>query len=95
MLGHDKGGKGLGKRESKRYMKVLQDNIQEITKPTIRRLVRRGDVKQISGLIYEETCSVFKIFMENVIRDVVAIRSTLGARLLRPWMLSTLSIGKA
>ena len=42
-----------------------------ITKPAIRRLDRRGGVKRISGLIYEETRGVLKIFLENVIRDAV------------------------
>ncbi|XP_020264715.1 histone H4-like isoform X2 [Asparagus officinalis] len=37
----------------------------------IRRLARRGGVKRISGLIYEETRDVLKIFLENVIRDAV------------------------
>ena len=32
----------------------------------IRRLARRGSVKRISGLIYEETRGVLKIFLENV-----------------------------
>ena len=32
-----------------------------ITKPAIRRLARRGGVKRISGLIYEETRGVLKI----------------------------------
>lgn len=31
----------------------------------------RGGVKRISGLIYEETRGVLKIFLENVIRDSV------------------------
>ena len=55
MTGRGKGGKGLGKGGAKRHRKVLRDNIQGITKPAIRRLVRRGGVKRISGLIYEET----------------------------------------
>ncbi|KAE9608398.1 putative transcription factor Hap3/NF-YB family [Lupinus albus] len=38
-----------------KYRKVLRDNIQGITKPAIRRLARKGGVKRISGLIYEET----------------------------------------
>ncbi|RXG58785.1 Histone H4 type VIII [Armadillidium vulgare] len=42
-----------------------------ITKAAIRRLARRGGVKRISGLIYEETRVVLKVFLENVIRDVV------------------------
>ncbi|POW01879.1 hypothetical protein PSHT_12346 [Puccinia striiformis] len=79
------GGKGLGKGGAKRHRKILRDNIQGITKPAIRRLARRGGVKRISGLIYEETrgvlkvfnslgqqlCEFFQIFLENVIRDSV------------------------
>ncbi|XP_051999533.1 histone H4-like [Xyrauchen texanus] len=84
MSGRGKGGKGLGKGGAKRHRKVLRDNIQGITKPAIRRLARRGGVKRISGLIYEETrvCKVsaqitphtrgvLKVFLENVIRDAV------------------------
>ncbi|KAG2048508.1 histone H4 [Suillus hirtellus] len=63
--------KGLGKGGAKRHRKILRDNIQGITKPAIRRLARRGGVKRISGLIYEETRGVLKIFLENVIRDSV------------------------
>ena len=70
-LGKGLGGKGLGKGGAKRHRKVLRDNIQGITKPAIRRLARRGGVKRISGLIYEETRSVLKVFLENVIRDAV------------------------
>ena len=58
MSGRGKGGKGLGKGGAKRHRKVLRDNIQGITKPAIRRLARRGGVKRISGLIYEETRGV-------------------------------------
>ncbi|KAK4335619.1 Histone H4 [Rhodotorula toruloides] len=65
------GGKGLGKGGAKRHRKILRDNIQGITKPAIRRLARRGGVKRISGLIYEETRGVLKIFLENIIRDSV------------------------
>ena len=38
----------------------------------IRRLARRGGVKRISGLIYEETRGVLKIFLENVSRIVLS-----------------------
>lgn len=62
---------GLGKGGAKRHRKVLRDNIQGITKPAIRRLARRGGVKRISGLIYEETRNVLKVFLESVIRDAV------------------------
>nr|XP_046149714.1 histone H4-like [Oncorhynchus gorbuscha] len=49
----------------------VAEGIQGITKPAIRRLARRGGVKRISGLIYEETRGVLKVFLENVIRDAV------------------------
>ena len=69
--GRGKGGKGLGKGGAKRFRRVLKDSIQGITKPAIRRLARRGGVKRISGLIYEETRGVIKQFIENVVRDAV------------------------
>ena len=69
---------------AKRHRKVLRDNIQGISKPAIRRLARRGGVKRISGLVYEETRDVLKVFLENVIRDSVtytthALRKTVTA----------------
>jgi histone H4 len=91
MSGRGKGGKGLGKGGAKRHRKVLRDNIQGITKPAIRRLARRGGVKRISGLIYEETRSVLKVFLENVIRAAV----TYTARLSPPWTSSTPSSARA
>ena len=50
---------------------MVHSHFQGITKPAIRRLARRGGVKRISGLIYEETRGVLKVFLENVIRDAV------------------------
>ena len=72
-LGEGKGGKGSGRGKggAKRHRKVLRDNIQGITKPAIRRLARRGGVKRLSGLIYEETRGVLKVFLEHVIRDSI------------------------
>ena len=73
MSGQGKGAKGFGKGGgAKRHRKVVRDTIQGITKPAIRRLARRGGVKRISSLVYEETRGVLKIFLENVIRDAVA-----------------------
>ena len=71
--GKGKGGKGIGMGKSggQRHRKVLRDNIQGITNPAIRRLARRGGVKRIQGLIYEETRGVLKVFLEQVIRDAV------------------------
>ena len=59
--------RGIGKR----HRRVLRDGVYGITKPAIRRLARRGGVKRISGLIYEETRGVLKTFLENLIRDAV------------------------
>ena len=67
MSGRGKGGKGLGKGGAKRHHKVLRDNIEGITKPVIRRLARRGGVKRISGLVYEETRGVLKVFLESCV----------------------------
>lgn len=42
-----------------------------INRNAIRRLARRGGVKRISGLIYEEVRGVLKDFLEKTIRDAV------------------------
>ena len=69
--GRGNGGTGLGSHGTRRHRGVLRDNIQGITKPAIRRLARRGGVKRISGLIYEETRGILRVFLENVLRDAV------------------------
>merc|ERR1740139_147292 len=72
--GKGKGGMGGGKSGAKRMdfgRKTLRESILGITKPAIRRLARRGGVKRISSYIYEETSSVLRGFLENVIRDSV------------------------
>ncbi|KAJ7854261.1 hypothetical protein B0H14DRAFT_2353813, partial [Mycena olivaceomarginata] len=43
-----------------------------ITKPDIRRLLRRGGVKRTSALMYQETRGALKIFLSQLIRDAVA-----------------------
>jgi histone H4 len=72
MSGRGKGGKGLGKGGAKRHRKILRENIEGISKPAIRRLARRGGVKRLSGLIYEETRDVLKQFLKNVLHDAVS-----------------------
>jgi len=62
---------GRGKGGAKRHRSVLRDNLQGITKPAIRRLARRGGVKRISGLVYEETRTALRSFLDTVIRDAV------------------------
>ncbi|KAI1829182.1 Histone H4.2 [Penicillium sp. IBT 35674x] len=71
MSGRGTGGKGLGKGGARRHRKILRDQILGITKPAIRRLARRGGVKRISSMVYEETRGVLRAFLENVIREAV------------------------
>ena len=72
MAGRGKVGKGYGKVGAKRHTKKsLKETIMGITKPAIRRLARRGGVKRISSLIYEETRNFLSTFLENVIIDLV------------------------
>ena len=67
-----KGGKGMGKVGGKRHArKTTKASIEGITKPAIRRLARRGGVKRISALIYQDTRVVLKSFLENVVRDSI------------------------
>jgi histone H4 len=69
-----KGGKGnygigKGKSGAKRHAKIQVENIQGITKPAIRRMARRGGVKRLSGLIYDESRRSLRTFLEQVIKD--------------------------
>jgi histone H4 len=59
------------KRGRQKVRTVLRDSIQGITRPCICRLARRGGVKRVSGAMYEDTRSVLKLFLENVVRDVL------------------------
>ena len=90
MSGRSKGGKGLGKGGAKRHHKVLGQHPGH--KPAIRRLARRGAVKRISGLIYEETAACSRS----------SSRTSSAARHLRrrperrsPWTSSTHSSARA
>ncbi len=48
------------------FSRIIARFPQLTREQAIRRLARRGGVKRISGLIYEETRGVLKIFLENV-----------------------------
>ena len=64
-----KGGKGYGKiMGAKRIKKPSREVILGITKPAIRRLARRGGVKRISALIYDESRLVLRSFLEGITR---------------------------
>ena len=71
MSGRGKGSSGLGKGGSRRHRRVLRDCVQGITKPSVRRLARRGGVKRLSGLIYEETRGTLVTFLKNIVRDAI------------------------
>ena len=49
--------------------KVLRDNLTGITNGDIRRLARRGGVKRINKIVYEESRTALKEFMTDIIRD--------------------------
>lgn len=66
-------GARLPKRRSQRRATVLRSSAQEgITKPVIRRLARRGNVRRVSSLVYDETRTVVKELLEQLIRDAAA-----------------------
>ena len=47
----------------------MSDIMTSITNAAIQRLARRGGVKRISGLVYEEIRGVVKTFLENIIKS--------------------------
>ncbi|KEQ91422.1 hypothetical protein AUEXF2481DRAFT_33010 [Aureobasidium subglaciale EXF-2481] len=67
------GGKGLGKSTAKRHRKILRDNIQGITKGSIRRMARRGGVKRISGSIYDEVRIALQERLRTLLQDICAV----------------------
>ncbi|VDI23675.1 Hypothetical predicted protein [Mytilus galloprovincialis] len=60
-------GKGLGgnKRQRKQCPCWLP------SKPSIRRLARRGGVKRISGLVYAEIRGVLRVYLQHVLHDTI------------------------
>ena len=47
------------------------ETIQGITKPAIRRLARRGGVKRLSALIYEDSRKYIKSFVKTTMKDAI------------------------
>lgn len=64
---------GKGKALAVRHMhkQILKDNIKGITKPAIRRLARRGGVKRMTGLIYEEARASLRKFLDETLRHAL------------------------
>ena len=49
----------------------MKDSIFGISKPAIRRLARRGGVKRISHLMYDEARLVLRKFVYSVLKDTI------------------------
>lgn len=62
---------GDAPRRPKRRRKVLRNNIEAVSRGSIRRLARRGGVIRISSLVYPETRGVLRAFLVDVIEDAV------------------------
>ena len=62
-------GKG-GKVGSKRHLKH-RNPLGGISKPSLRRLARRGGVKRINGEVYEEARGSLKAFLERIVGSAV------------------------
>ncbi|PHH65885.1 hypothetical protein CDD81_1254 [Ophiocordyceps australis] len=60
-------GQLSGKTILKRRRKIVRDSIRGITRPDIRRLARRGGVKRISNLIYDEARTALKEHLEAIL----------------------------
>ena len=57
--------------KSKRKKRTITKLTIGISNPAIRRLARRGGVKRISQLIYEDTREILRTFLENVLKDTI------------------------
>ncbi|KAJ1442356.1 hypothetical protein B484DRAFT_390085 [Ochromonadaceae sp. CCMP2298] len=74
------GAAALGVGGTKRHRRVLRDNMSGITAAAIRRLARRGGVKRISGICYEEIRGVLKVFLEDVCSTAVIYTECAGRK---------------
>ena len=69
--------------DTKRHRRVLRNSIFGILKPAIHHLARQGGVKQISGLIYEETQGVLIHFLESIICDAKTYKMYARRKMMR------------
>lgn len=65
-----------------RYKNTPKEGV--VTKSAIRRLARRGGVKRISGLVYDEVRATLRDFLTQVLQDAIlytthAKRTTVSA----------------
>ncbi|KFY07130.1 hypothetical protein V492_07420 [Pseudogymnoascus sp. VKM F-4246] len=62
------GTRGVGAR---RHRKIMRDSIHGITKNDIKRLARRGGVKRISAMIYDDTREAMKAHLQMILKDCI------------------------
>ena len=62
----------MSTKGAKKQRKVIRDSIARITEPAIKRILRRGGVKRIGKMIYEEMRGILKVFLEDIIKDMIA-----------------------
>jgi hypothetical protein len=103
MSGRGKGHVGLGKGGAKRHRRVLRGTSQGISKGSIRRLARRGGVKRMSSLMYDDVRGALKSFLGSInslVKGSLALQSmssvtrpptliTVGVVPLLSWMSSS------
>lgn len=73
-LSKEKSAKKLayhGSGKVRRHRRVLRDNLEGISKASIRRLARRGGVQRISGAMYPEVRGLLRSFLQKIIRTAV------------------------
>merc|ERR1712167_352074 len=86
----------MGKSGAKRLAtKAMGETNMGVTKPAIRRLARRGGVKRISSLIYDETRTVLKASSRTSSEIQLPTLNTPRERPSPPSMSSMLSRDKA
>lgn len=62
----------------KRFRKVQKDTIYGVSKGDIRRLARRGGVKRISGLVYDDIRGALKDRLTSILKDAIAVVESSG-----------------
>lgn len=67
MTGRGKGGGKSGKTTAKRHRRQQQAT-DKISKPSLRRLARRGGVKRLGAAVYPEMSTIAKLYLEEVLR---------------------------
>lgn len=74
----------LGSRHAKQQIQNNTPNLANITKPALRRLARRGGVKRISGLIYDEARQMLRQFIQEVTHDALTYAVHAKRKTIRP-----------